>query len=304
MQNSNIVNNTPIIIPGNTSIYTGVASESVNTTLIRNKNKCLLAILMGPGGGGSSGWADVAGANTTPGGGGGGAGAYVVNFIPSYLLPEVIEVRVDAGGAGGAASRLASNAGSFGGSTGLFTIKKLNSQNTLCEAFSGAGGTAATTSAGGGGGAIGSVGLNCMGIKRTATITGVGAAGGTTGTGTTTRANNDMPVSGGSGGGGITTTNIASAGGTIFNAGLAPAYTGVAGPTAVGVTPSFLFNRDMPNLSSGGLGGGSSSAAAGADGAVGNYGSGGGGGGASNSAASNSGAGGTGGPGLAIIVEI
>lgn len=295
MYNTNITNNNTVIITG-----PGSTSGSTLTNFYRTPGKSVLALLAAGGSGGSSGWADVAGATTTPGGGGGAASAGFI-FSPSYLLPSILSISVGAGGEGGNASRLASNDGSAGTLSAIYTQ---NVSSALWVASAPTGGTAATTSAAGAGGTAGSItgGFNSMGLFKTIpNLSGV--SGNTTGAASNTTSSATV-FSGGAGGAGITNTNIAAAGGGIQTSGIDIGVAGTAGPTVALMSQCRLFDPYIQNSSKGGCGGGSSSAAPGSAGAPGNFGSGGGGGGASNSAASNSGAGGNGGPGVIIIVEI
>jgi len=277
-------------------------SVTPRTCIPRDPRKCLFAVLNGGGGGGSSGWADVAGATDTGGGGGGAGGDCARIFAPSYLLPGGIEVRIGQGGAGGAGSRLASNAGLGGTSTGLFhgnTYPSTSNGSFIYVAGAGGGGQASLDTSGGLGGNAGGTAATAYGITTVYSLSS-GTQGNTNTTANTS--SRDISISaGGCGGGGITTTNIAAAGGGYFSDGLLPA---IAGPTANGALQiNTLFNPLVHSACYGGTGGGSSTATGG-NGGPGGLGCGGGGSGASNSAASNSGAGGAGGPGFAILIEI
>jgi hypothetical protein len=293
MQNLDINNNSPFIVLGPSG-----TTGSNDNTFLRSKNKSLFVFLASGGGGGSSGWSDVAGSSVTPGGGGGGCGGGFA-LIPSYFLPDIVNVVVGAGGAGGAGARIAANPGSNGTSTVIYVQ---NTSNTIVNCSgAGTGAGAPTTTTGGSGGGAGSIAATARAITFSVGFSGLAGGGNTTGT--------SVPVtqpflSGGAGGAGTDTTNVANAGGGLTAVGIETVTSGAAGPTVAATTRNFLFNGLMPNSSRGGCGGGASLNAAGSNGARGSFGSGGGGGGASHSVADNGGSGGPGGAGFAILVEI
>jgi hypothetical protein len=300
MYNNNTVgNNTTIFIGGGRSL----GNLNLGEFYIQQSTKLLTGTVIGSGGGGSSGWADVAGATTTPGGGGGGSGAVVTFLFPCYLAPSVLNIRVGGSPNGGAASRLASNAGAVGQNSYIFlgpgsTLSTLN----IAAANGGGGSSAATTSTGGSTGSAGTRPNSRYPSISYFSTAGTGAAGNTTTTGTAVTPTH--MVSGGAGGAGITNTNLAANGGAINAKGKDPGIPGLSA-TQTSSCPVGVWRPEIHGFYSvGGPGGGSASGAAGGNGGNGGIGSGGGGGGASNSAASNSGAGGMGGPGMVLIVEI
>jgi len=115
--------------------------------------------LLGAGGGGGGNFQDSAAPQWYPGGG--GASGNVTNFMcPAFLLPDMLQVAVGKGGAGGAdAVDTAPSNGSPGSSTKILYQQKDGSGYTLLQASGGgagqgvtgygAGGTAAAADTGG-----------------------------------------------------------------------------------------------------------------------------------------------------------
>ena len=82
---------------------------------IWNKPRGISSILItaiGGGGGGGGGFSAASGSNKA-GGGGGGSGSISRLYLPAFVIPDVLEITVGAGGSGGATTV----AGSSGGQT-------------------------------------------------------------------------------------------------------------------------------------------------------------------------------------------
>jgi hypothetical protein len=269
------------------------------------------------GGGGSGGGGRTGGINSGGGGGGGGSSALSTGLYPAFVLPDILYIRIGAGGA----SVGAGTAGNAGDLSYVSTQPNTNSANIVMRSGdAAAGGGGAGTNSAGGGGAGGIAGTNWSYTNNPLTNIGMitsiagqtGANGGTNvpaagGTVTPT-----LPVTGGAGGGGVSAGGTSSAGGNITGSGFLPTISGGAVTTAATLPGMAGYSETLPTSESfitgplvftGGSGGAAASNALGVVGGVGGpglYGSGGGGGGASY--ASTGGASGRGGDGLVLVV--
>jgi hypothetical protein len=144
--------------------------------------------LIGAGGGGGGGFmddSDPANPIYTPAGGGASGG--VTNFMcPAFLLPNVLQIAVGAGGNGGGAGSTTggvASAGDIGQSTGVYYQQKAGSNYEIAIAFGGGGGGQASS----GGDGSGGVGTTTSVVKPmlaagfyNTTVGAAGAAGGVT----------------------------------------------------------------------------------------------------------------------------
>ena len=260
-------------------------------------------LALGPGGGGGGGFA--AATSTARGGsGGGGSGALATLLIPAFCLPDVLYVKIGAGGLGGNSGAT----GSAGGTTFVYTAS--DQPFALFQVGVGAGGAVGTAAAAGSGGFGAASNVNTHYMARSGiytTFAGLqGGSGGiitgTAGSDASILAANGSPTTGGGGGGSIGTANTPFAGGGTTTT-LFPALPGGASAGGAGIGG---YNRGMHLdvqtlrrdvfLSSGGSGGGSSTTTGGRGG-DGGYG---GGGGAGGSGVTG-GVGGKGGDGVILI---
>lgn len=237
-------------------------------------------LLIGAGGGGSSG-----AISTANGCNGGGSGSSTEWIGPAIFIPDVLRILIGVGGSGGAASASTANAGLDGSASTVVYQAKDGTGYTLLNANGGGG---APTNAGGAAGIV--FANNYFGASGIFTsIAGqIGSAKDTAITASTTTF-----LSGGAGGGSIVSaagTNVAT------NYGY-PTITGGAGTTG-GIGRDGFFITQPLLMSAGGAGGGGNSTAAGGKGGNGGIGSGGGGG---SRGTTLSGAGGRGGDGAVFI---
>ena len=293
---------TTIIVGGNADLGN---VPNVNFTL-NQQTKLIIGAAMGAGGGGASGWSDAAGSTTTSGGGGGGPAEYRAFLAPKYLCPNVLGLQIAGSPPGGAAARVASNAGTNGSRSVIYLsgIGTLLTLLSIVDVKGGTGGSAATANAGGGGGAAGTQTTQAYPVHVSAYVSG-GAGGAGNSTTTPTALDNQHFVGRGLGGAGITSSNLAVSGGAVNSFGADPGMPGGAAATQGNSCPVYTCRPEIHGLyTQSGTGGGSGYLAPGGAGGVGGIGSGGGGGGGSNSAADTGGAGGRGGPGAIILVEI
>lgn len=161
-----------------------------------------------------------AGGSTTSGlnnGGGGGSGA-VTNFMgPAFLMPDVLQVSVGAGGISAA-----NTSGTAGGASSVIYQQKDGTGYTLLTASGGGGGSTAAT-AGTAGAASSSNYFSCMGFFQSI----AGQAGNSAGTASTTTF-----LGGGSGGTTLGTDPVANYGYTTNKAGyfqMQPIIVGIGG---------------------------------------------------------------------------
>jgi hypothetical protein len=262
------------------------------------------------GGGGGGGSSPNTGVSTVRGGGGGGGCSSVANgiFIAS-LLPDILYIKVGAGGVGGIL-------GTSGGAGEISYVSvqpnNLRTNVVLANGNSGGGGGAGGTSfVGGPGGAAGTVlTQNNCGLSYLGAIIffvgQIGLAGGVTNGTTNSYGSFILPMGPGCGGAGVNGSNTTGTGGGTTGGGVFPSIPGGSQSTSTPAGdgsgyssfPSSNTNRVLPMFSMGGSGGGSSSLSSGGNGGNGGFGSGGGGGGGGVNAP---GRGGNGGDGLVII---
>jgi len=263
------------------------------------------------GGGGGGGSSPNTGASTVRGGGGGGGCSSIANgmFIAS-LLPDILYIKVGAGGLGG----VLGTAGSAG-EISYVSVEPNNLRTNVILAngnSGGGGGGAGSASAGGTAGIAGLVltqntcGLSYLGALNF-NVGQVGIAGGLANGGGSSYTSNILPISPGVGGAGVNGSNTTGSGGAIAGGSIWPAIAGGVASTSIPAgdgnsgyssLPSQNTNRELPLFSTGGGGGGSSSLSSGGNGGAGGFGSGGGGAGGGATAP---GQGGKGGDGLVII---
>lgn len=259
-------------------------------------------LLIASGGGGGKG----AGNAATVAPGGGGAGGFSRLWVPSFLIPDTLYIRVGNGGLGATTS----GSGTAGTASyiGLSPLTTPASVLLLTQAGGGGGGGAATSTAGAAG-AIGTAAANASsGLGLWTSIAGqAGTSGSAAANGVVTSVTpgtSGIITSSGAGGG-----NGTAAGGAI-NAST-PWPTIAAGVGTTGGAGSHGFNRGKivdfvnsgsPFIFSGGTGGGGHTNGAAGAGGNGGIGGGGGGGGNSSQAGGTAGNGGNGGDGLVIIM--
>jgi hypothetical protein len=267
------------------------------------------------GSGGGGGGAFSSGSLLTPGvfngGGGGGASAFSKAIYPASLIPDILYIRVAAGGPGapGGNNNRIGQSGSLSYicvfPTSSYLDTDIRDANILLVSGDRAagGGIAGTLASGGNGGSGGTAAtltrpLQSLGIVQSYDGT-TGAIGGTGADGGNITIRN--LTSGGSGGaGGLNGTSLL--GGQILSQSIVPNIVGTNATSRDGFAatqPNTAVSQRYPMIFTGGTGGGSSDArgVAGANGAIG---SGGGGAAPFNISGSNP-AGGNGGNGLVII---
>ena len=257
-------------------------------------------LLIAAGGGGGRG----AGNAATVASGGGGSGGTSRLWLPSFLIPDTLYIRVGSGGLGATTSAN----GTAGTQTYISIQANTTAENLVMTQAGGAGGTGAGGAGGGAAGAIGTAtGGQFQGVGLWVSVAGqIGSAGGAAanaaGSNRSVGATGSI-TTGGSGGG-----NGTGAGGNITAAGQWPQISGGVGTTGGAGNHGFnqgkiidFVNSGSPLIFSGGTGGGghtNGAAGAGGNGGIG----GGGGGGNSSQAGGTAGNGGNGGDGLVIIM--
>ena len=260
--------------------------------------------VIGGGGGGGAGTTGAAGGSRNGGGGGAGS-AITIGLFQANVLPDILYLKVGAGGAGGTQGATTSPA--YNGTTGSISYVKIDpatgitAQNVvLASALASASAGGNGGGAGGGGGtaptawtAVNSI-FNDLGL--------VTVLAGDSGVASNTSKTLSRICSGGAGGGSCV-TSTANSGGTLDAAGfisdvLGGPNTGGAGSGGVATNlPSMYGNVYQPMYFLSGAGGGAINSGVGGVGGNGSYGAGGGGGGAGTTG----GGGGAGGDGLIII---
>jgi hypothetical protein len=264
------------------------------------------------GGGGGGGFTRTAGL-AGGGGGGGGCGGIARLFASAFLIPNILYIKVGAGGLGGAAST-AGGAGSMSWISYGHTFTTPSILLASGAASPGGGQPGASGSAGSGGSA------NTIATTATTQTLGhwsaiAGIAGGVGGAqsgavGTSITAWATLPLSPGAGGAGCTAVDFDGGGITaaasvdinFLNFTTGPGNVALSGSNAAIATSrngSSGVNLWQPFLMSGGAGGASSNAGVAGSGGKGGIGCGGGGGGAGTTG----GSGGDGGNGLVMIIS-
>lgn len=254
------------------------------------------------GGGGAGGGGQQSGSNQLTGGGGGAGSTILQSVYQSFLLPDILYVRVGSGGIG------SSIAGTAGGISYVSVYPNILSSNLVAISGTSAGG-GTNGSAGGAGGIIGTEASPSiaafLSMSEFTTFPGIaGTAGSITGT---TPSNiiglTNSILTGGAGGGGAGFLSGSEVPGASITAnGLSPLIAGgtvVIGGSSRPGGNGITYN--IPFFSTGGAGGGASYGSAAAIGGAGGragIGSGGGGGGGGGGTA---GIGGNGGNGIIII---
>jgi hypothetical protein len=256
----------------------------------------VLITVIGAGGGGGGGYSAASG--TLKSGGGGGASGGISNaFFPSYILPDILKIRIGSGGTSGSAGSPGSGGGT-GGSTIVEVYNTAGSSSTYILVANGGGGGGAGVSASARGAAgtaaaaatsssanFANLGTNFFSAGFAGAQSGLG--GGSVGL-SRVYGTDGVIVTGGAGGGGAQSASFG--GGQITGANEVPTVLG-GNPASNG------FAKIKILANTGGGGGNGVFNAAGGNGGNGAIGSGGGGGGAGTTG----GAGGRGGDGLVII---
>ncbi len=258
----------------------------------------ILITAIGGGGGGGGGFSAASGSNKA-GGGGGGSGSISRLYLPSIVIPDVLEITVGNGGSGGATTV----AGTSGGQTIVEVANSVNaSQTYVLVANGGGGGGAGTAAARGTAGLAGTISSAAAALYSNLghpifTVGMVGALGGLP---TANSPGNSIslgvltpfiPVSGGAGGGARTAN-----GGSVIPA-LGTDIPTIAGGTSTSIDGKGGFYSLKGFYSLGGGGGAGVETSNGGNGGPGGPGSGGGGGGSGTTG----GTGGKGGQGIVII---
>lgn len=106
----------------------------------------------GAGGGGGAGFTGASG-TARGGGGGGGSGGLSKVYMPAFLLPDILHVRVGFGGASGSA-----------GTASIIAPAPTTGGDLLIQAAGGATGAVGTATNGGAGGAAGIINTNATTI--------------------------------------------------------------------------------------------------------------------------------------------
>lgn len=258
-------------------------------------------LMIAAGGGGGKG----AGGAATVAPGGGGSGGHSRLWIPAFLLPDTLFIRVGNGGLGATTSAN----GSAGTQTYICVQPNTTAANILMTQPGGGGGAGAAAATAGTAGSAGTAtGAVWQGIGLWVSVAGqAGTAGSAAANGAVTAITpgaSGIITTGGAGGG-----NGTAAGGAITAAGFWPAIAGGVGTTGGAGNNGFnqdldilIFRRLEPLRFSGGTGGGGHTTGQSGAGGFGGLGGGGGGGGNSSGAGGLAGNGGNGGDGVTIIM--
>lgn len=278
-------------------------TSTTNNITIPTWATTLRYYLQGQGGGGGGGARnDTSGANCTGGGGGSPGGIAYGEFTVADLLAldDTIDVKMDAGGTGGAGATNGAGQAGSAGSTGGATYLQTSAGRLLAKVYGGNGG------GGGQNGSTGGTGGTAIGAAQSFTqfSPNAGAAGGASDSVGSPGVNGGNTAAPGGGGGSLGASNAARAGGDGGQGGLVKggeheaAAAGGSGAGGAGTTPAYTLLPWM--LGYGGGGGASNPSGAGGAGGAGQRGGGGGGGGAGRGG--NGGAGGNGGGHYALLV--
>jgi hypothetical protein len=266
-------------------------------------------ILIGGGAGGQGGEIGTGGAGgvTRDGGYGGGSSSITYITYPSFVLPDVLYIKVGQGGKGGAASTTAG----LDGDAGTLSYVSVLPDSTTALNIIGASGNAAagTTTSNVAGTAFLASQILLAQFAIVSSVVGQaggargissGAAGSITPTG--------IPLTSGAGGSGVSGVGTLGSSGSITGFLFSPLLAGGISDKTLGGTEGqhgfstrknfSNINQLLPMFFTGGSGGGAGDTSPGANGGNGAFGSGGGGGGGGQGSA---GSGGNGGNGLVII---
>jgi len=231
--------------------YGGTISQNTIRTWVKPRGASMVRfMLIGAGGGGGNG-------SGTSGGGGGGSGAITSWIGPALFIPDILNIRVGSGGVGNTA-----------GDPSLIYYRSSNGENLLLRANGGGGG--GTTAGGSAGNPMSRNQFTASGIFTS--LQGQnGAAGGSTGAGSSVALTNIF-LSGGAGGSGSAT---GSGGGISVNYGYPNITVTAIGGTTAAKDGYFLTQPIL--VGCGGAGGSTNATGLGSGGGRGGIGCGGGG---------------------------